>query len=236
MIRDQLNALAGLQEVDLKIDRLNQKKAAFPVQLKTIDDELTRLRKLAAGKGLAIAEIEKLERQHRGEVELSTDQLSRSRARLEGVQNTHEHQSVSREIEKTEKLLAALTGQLAQGAQDMAVHRKELAEIDTQITHQTSSRSEQAKSFGGQTEVLDRDLAKLQLERTPFLAQVPPRILAQYDRIRGARGGMGISLALAGRCQACNMVIPPQMFNEINRGTSLHQCPSCFRVLYSKGE
>ena len=37
-------------------------------------------------------------------------------------------------------------------------------------------------------------------------------------------------------CQGCNMNIPPQMYNELQRGISLKYCPSCERIIYWQDE
>ena len=66
-----------------------------------------------------------------------------------------------------------------------------------------------------------------------FTQGVEVRLLNQYERIRGARAGLGITAAVGGRCRACNMMVPPQLFNELQRGSALHSCPSCNRILYA---
>ena len=33
-------------------------------------------------------------------------------------------------------------------------------------------------------------------------------------------------------CQGCNMNIPPQMYNELQRDISLKYCPSCERIIF----
>jgi predicted nucleic acid-binding Zn-ribbon protein len=35
-----------------------------------------------------------------------------------------------------------------------------------------------------------------------------------------------------GTCQGCNMNIPPQLYNVLQRGVSIEICPSCSRIIY----
>ena len=76
------------------------------------------------------------------------------------------------------------------------------------------------------------DIDSLLAERAQFCSQVDQKILVQYDRVRGARGGIGIVPAVAGRCKGCNMMVPAQLYNEVQRALTLHSCPSCHRLLF----
>jgi hypothetical protein len=35
-----------------------------------------------------------------------------------------------------------------------------------------------------------------------------------------------------GTCQGCNMNIPPQLYNVLQRGQTIETCPSCHRIIY----
>src|SRR6185295_968135 len=93
-------------------------------------------------------------------------------------------------------------------------------------------RSAQAQQVSGQESQVGDEIESLLKERSKFTVSVEPRILAQYDRVRGARAGLGIVPALGGRCKGCNMMVPPQLYNEIQKVTQLHACPSCHRILF----
>lgn len=67
--------------------------------------------------------------------------------------------------------------------------------------------------------------------KATFISQISPTLMRQYERIRIARGGIGLSSPSGSRCSACNMTIPFQLYNEIMKQTSLYPCPSCLRLL-----
>jgi uncharacterized protein len=49
-----------------------------------------------------------------------------------------------------------------------------------------------------------------------------------------AHGRKGIAVAEArdGLCSVCHVRLRPQIYNEVRRNESLHQCESCTRILY----
>jgi predicted nucleic acid-binding Zn-ribbon protein len=56
-------------------------------------------------------------------------------------------------------------------------------------------------------------------------------VLAKYDAIRRRRG-FAVVPAQRGVCMGCNMALPPQLFNTLQRGESIEYCPSCHRIVY----
>ena len=51
------------------------------------------------------------------------------------------------------------------------------------------------------------------------------------DEVVEARGLAVVSVR-GGTCQGCNMNIPPQLYNVLQRGLSIETCPSCHRLIY----
>ena len=54
---------------------------------------------------------------------------------------------------------------------------------------------------------------------------------SKYSAIRMKRG-LALVPVKNGTCQGCNMNIPPQLFNMIQRGDSIELCGNCNRIIY----
>ena len=234
-LREQLKALEHLQELDLKIDRLKKDKAALPLVLKTLDDSINKVRLGLEAKKATLADIEKGQRQTQAALDLNRDRLTRSNGKLEGVQNSHEFQAANKELEQLKKLMGTLEEQNKKSATESENVTKELAETSTQQDKLKEEREAKAAELSGLGDRLDKEISSLDGERKAFTTKVETRILSQYERVRPARGGLGIVPAVGGRCKGCNMMVPPQLFNEIQRGSQIHQCPSCHRILFVPG-
>ena len=46
------------------------------------------------------------------------------------------------------------------------------------------------------------------------------------------RRGLAVVSVRNGTCQGCNMNIPPQLYNVLQRGVTVETCPSCHRIIY----
>jgi predicted nucleic acid-binding Zn-ribbon protein len=69
-------------------------------------------------------------------------------------------------------------------------------------------------------------------ERAEYASQIPPNVLKRYDQIRAKRAGVALAAVGGGRCLACNMGLPPQLYNTVIRGETIEICPSCNRIIY----
>lgn len=231
-LKEQLKALEQIQEIDLQIDNLKKNKGTLPGALKALDDKLAKMKGTISIKKVALAEIEKTQRQTSAATDLNRDRVTRSTARLESVANSQEFQAAQKEIEQLKKQKESLDEQIKKAGTDAESVNKELADLDAQQAKFQEERDTQAQALTGQSGKLEEEIAALLADRGKHMPKVDPRTLAQYDRVRPARAGLGIVPAIAGRCKGCNMMVPPQQFNEIVRGSTLHACPSCHRILF----
>ncbi len=231
-IKEQLKALESVQEIDLKMDLLKKNKGVLPASLKALDDQMAKLNLSVTSKNLASAEITKNIRQTQAAKELTQDRFSRSSARLESVKNTQEYQATLKEIDQLKKQQDSLTEQLKKLEADQNQIQTQVTEIQSNLAKLQSERESQASTLLGETGKLDQQLQELMQERLRFSPRVDKRLLSQYDRVRVARGGLGIAPAVGGQCKACNMMVPPQQFNELQKGSVMHSCPNCHRVLF----
>jgi hypothetical protein len=56
--------------------------------------------------------------------------------------------------------------------------------------------------------------------------------MQKFNTVKGLTRGTGIAPVLDSICLGCNMNIPPQMYNELQRFDSIKFCPHCQRIIY----
>ena len=78
---------------------------------------------------------------------------------------------------------------------------------------------------------LDAQIADERKLREVAAARVRPDVLKKYSAIR-MRRGLAMVPVNNGTCQGCNMNIPPQVFNQLQRGDSIELCGNCNRIIY----
>jgi predicted nucleic acid-binding Zn-ribbon protein len=231
-LREQLKALEMLQELDLRIDAIKKKKGAIPAALRSMEEAFGKSRTAVEAKKKELEDNEKAQRQTKAAMELNTDRLTRANSKLEGVQNGHEFNAANKEIEQLKKMNLSLAEQLKKSVADAAQIAKDLEALQARMGEAEAQRDQQASSLSSEGGQFDRDADSLLAERAQYTGKIEKRILLQYDRVRGARAGIGIVPVLGGRCKGCNMILPPQLYNQVQRGVELQACPSCHRLMF----
>jgi uncharacterized protein len=78
---------------------------------------------------------------------------------------------------------------------------------------------------------IETKIAELRVERDKLAKAVKADVLKRYGAIR-LRRGLAVVSVKNGTCQGCNMNIPPQLYNTLQRGQTVETCPSCHRIIY----
>lgn len=233
-MRDQLGKLEVVQELDIQIGNILNKKAEFPKRLAAFEAELKTFNNQIAEKEKNIAEVEKTKRQYVGALELNNDREKRSSQKGDAIKNQQEFTAVQKEMEGLKKSSDMLTENIKKADADIAKIKSEISEINKKIEEVKSKHGGESDKIAGEMQTLNADLSALEAKRKEAIVGVDPRMLAAYDRIRTARQNVGLAIASGGHCRACNVKLPPQMFNELQRGSEIINCPSCKRILMFK--
>ena len=79
---------------------------------------------------------------------------------------------------------------------------------------------------------LNEKLAQKRNERENVITNIDSSLLAKYERISKAKGGLVMVQLLENCCEGCHLEIPRQIRNEIKFGSKTITCEGCGRILY----
>ncbi len=127
------------------------------------------------------------------------------------------------EIEIMERLEAA------QAALDMLT--SQLAGTDARLADVVAHRDE--KTAG-----IERDLAAIEAERLPLVADLPADLLALYDKLRASKNGVGAAHLRARQCSGCMLTLDNAELGVIKASPSdeVIRCEECQRILVRTSE
>ncbi|MBF0467384.1 MAG: hypothetical protein HQK61_00625 [Desulfamplus sp.] len=105
----------------------------------------------------------------------------------------------------------------------------EQEQLGLQLTQQIRAQQEDIDSKSQS----DRErLEEHRLHRQEIAETLSPHILSRFNEISQASSGVAVAEVKNEVCRGCFMNIPPQLYIEIRRCTSLIQCPHCNKILY----
>ena len=233
-MKKQIEILAQIQEKDLRLEDLRQQILEGPKRIQENERELDGLEQSLEQEKNRIQETKKLQRQYEVEVEDSIERIKKSKARLLTIKNNKEYQAVLKEIDETEKAIQKKEDSILGFMEDMEHIQKTLDEKANDLSEIRDKVGNEIKAIQAEIDLARKRFSEEEKEREDIAKLVDTGILAKYENLKIARGGIAVTEVLNATCSGCNMNIPPQMYNELQRRDALRFCPNCERIIYWK--
>jgi uncharacterized protein len=228
-----LQTLISLQAIDTRIAALEADAARLPKEIAAIHAAVEEARKQAEQVKTRLDAARKDQRAKEKDLEVVQAKRSKNEARLYEVKTNKEYSAVLLEIEEA-KQEKAKTEEDILGLMEM---QERLAVEIKEAEQRFKTREEQARQDEAvvrkKLAAVEQELATVRAQRTSRAKELPAGVLASYDRILKARGGIAVAaVSAAAVCGGCRVGIRPQAVQELRAATGLMVCESCGRYLY----
>jgi hypothetical protein len=168
---------------------------------------------------------------------MNLDAIKKSEAKLSSVKTNKEYQAFLKEIDDLKEKNSKLEDDMIEFLDRIEDAENTLNERMTEYSELQTRLNNEKETIEKETEAGKRQLEKLDAERNTVTAGIDAGLLATYNKTKSLQGnGIGIVAVTNAVCEGCNMNIPPQMYNELQRGDGLKTCPICDRIIYWKDE
>jgi len=230
-LRDQLRRLEELQQHDARIQELENALKAIPAKLATTQADLARVEAMLTSERSALGETERYYAEQKGLLGDDEQQVSSAKHKLSQAKNSKEYMAAQREIEQRRESVAGREGEISKLVEAVDAKKKLLADRAADVQTLKDSIQKDSEAARARMAELEGKIAALRAERDALAASVKPEMLKRYSTIR-MRRGLAVVSVRNGTCQGCNMNIPPQLYNTLQRGQTIETCPSCHRIIY----
>ena len=231
-MKAQLQMLLKLQGFDLEADEINSQQDDIDERLAEVQRVLGHLQRDLEEQQSQLSETEQLHAEKTEEYDEVAERYKQSKARLSKVSNTKEYSAIEQEIENVKRQQAQLEEELVQLLEAIESTRESITEKTTKIETLRATVSEEEGRTAKELSDLEGRLDTILEQRTSVESDVARDILRRYTFNRSRRQGLAVVPAHGGSCQGCHMALPPQLYIELQRGTTMHFCPSCQRILF----
>ncbi len=229
---EQIKLLVRLQQMDTERLGLESEAADGPVRIANLEQGLDGL---TAQIDAAVGELVEARRQ-RKEIEETVEgnqtKMKRSQARLPMIKNNREYRAVLKEIDDLKRMNFELEDEIIEVMERLETREAEQTERRRRLDEIKVELEENKQTILDRVAECQRQLAAMAGEREEIRAAIDPEILAHYDQIAYARGGLALAPIKGGTCQACFMNLTPQQYQILQHMERLMTCPSCHRLIY----
>ena len=228
----QIEQLVALQMIDDEIMQLNTFLINAPLEMERMESRHQELKDVVGFLTEKIGLIVKQRDQLDNEIEEAGLRIKKSKNKLMMVSNAKEHQAMLREIDNLEKTnrsreeeKVSLLEELARQEESLAASKAELSSLQQEITQKKKQINQKLQA------------AKVRLEALRGLRGdaeevIPKPILSRYQFIRARLSQPVVVSVGEGICKGCNISIPPQTYNVLQKGEQILSCPNCQRIIY----
>jgi len=230
-LKDQLLLLTELQRHDARIQELEQMKKSFPAKLEVMTADLRKVEQMLERERASLSDTETWRKRQEDEAKSDEERAFAAKQRSAAVKNAKEYMASERELQATRKSaqerqeeVGKLVGAVETAKKSIEQHEADFAALKEHVDGE--EKAAQAKIAE-----LDSQIADERKLREVAAARVRPDVLKKYSAIR-MRRGLAMAPVKNGTCQGCNMNIPPQVFNQLQRGDSIELCGTCNRIIY----
>jgi uncharacterized protein len=233
---DAQRRLLDLQAIDTALAQLNHRRRNLPERTElqrltreaaAADDERVRAQVAVDDLDRDIARLER-------DVEQVRTRASRDQSRLDaGTGPARELEALQHEIAS----LARRKSELEDAELELMEQRETAQALLDEVARRVAEQREQIAATQARRDSTLADIGKeeeaRQAERGPLAAGLPADLLALYDRIREASGGIGAALLRGGRCEGCRLELSGSELAAVRAAApdEVVRCEECRRIL-----
>jgi predicted nucleic acid-binding Zn-ribbon protein len=233
-LREQIEILASLQNVDREIREKSGVKVVLLAEIQKKEEEIQTKR---ADIALFRAEWSEKDKQRQEKEQLLQEESKKAtekRMRMNRIKNIKELQALQREIDQIKLGNSQLEEELIKLLEEAESYASALGAKEEEMKQLEAAWREKQGEIEAQVAGIERAVAEASALRQAIATRLNRELIERYELIFSRRGGMAVVTVSDGICQGCYMNIPPQLWNEIIKSEKLILCPSCHRILYSK--
>ena len=227
----ELQNLKELQEADREIARLKQEIAALPRRVAVIEAKLadSKARKEKALAAIKAGEANK--RKLESQIQDLQQKISKYRHQMLAVKTNQEYKALTTEVEFAQQHIREAEDKILDGMVATESLEKDLKAAEAELKEETAEIEKEKADARSRTEVDEKELAAWNSKREKLRAAITPDTLRHYDRVLKLRGS-GMAEAVDHHCSVCQVMLRPQVYNDVRTNEQVIICDSCHRILW----
>jgi uncharacterized protein len=227
----EIENLLKLQDTDKEIRRLQDEIAELPKRVTAIERKLAGTQAGLEKAQAAVKADEASRRKFDSTISDLRGKISKYRDQSLDVKTNDQYKALLHEIQFAEKEIAATEDKILELMLSADARDKEVKAAQAELKAETAEIEKEKIAARERTAADEKQLVEWRARRDQMRAGVGEDLLRHYERVSKFRGS-GISEVRDHKCMACQVMLRPQIYNDVRTGQQTVVCDSCQRVLY----
>jgi hypothetical protein len=225
--------LLDVQDLDLQIDRLLERRQSLP-ELAAYKDAHERAQVLADEIAAASSDLKTLELEFdksEGELQILEIKLNEHETRLfAGGMSARETEHMRLEVQSLHGQREALEEKVLAMLERLDPARELKADLDARAAAVAEERAALEKKIKAEWKKIDAELARKEGRKKEAMSPVPDDLVEMYENLRRSKEGVAIGRFEHGVCGGCHMTLSPAEQAEAF-ADEIPRCVHCRRLL-----
>jgi hypothetical protein len=231
--KKQIDTLVKVQQIEIEAGELKAYLKEVPARISSLEQQLEEFIRGVEDDEAAIEDLNKQYRVLEGDVQLNLSKIQKSQEKLRSVKTNKEYQSSLKEIDDVKNVNSKLEDEMLELLEKIETAEKAIKERKQHYKEIVDESKREKQSIERDAEQREENLVELESKHVAIAAELNTGLLKIFSQVKAKQGDLVAIVAVQDAvCQGCNMNIPPQVYNELQRCDSLRYCPSCFRIIY----
>jgi len=236
-----LDRLRELQEADLELRRLEQKKASHDRTVRVRADQIRKhqehiqaLKNTQRGARMEADRKELDIKQKRAEIE-------KLRAQQMQIKDNRQFQVLQNEIKFAELAISKIEDDILSDLGDLETLAADIRHAEEELGRFQQDLDALRREADARKDDVDQEIARCRAKREAIAKGLPPRVVDQFTRIADRLDGEALAPVIRDAddpdggivCGGCHMSIIQNTYVRLaGRSDDLCTCPNCTRILY----
>ena len=231
--KKQIDTLVKVQQIEIETGKLKAYLDKVPARISSLEQELETFIRSVEDDEAEIEEFNKQYRAFEADVQLNLTKIQKSQEKLHSVKTNKEYQSSLKEIDATKAVNSKLEDAMLDILDKIETAERAIKDRKQHYTQIVDESNREKESIERDAEHREQILIELESKRAAVAGELDAGLLKIFNQVKAKQNDMVAIVAVQDAvCQGCNMNIPPQVYNELQRCDSLKYCPSCFRIIH----
>ena len=227
----EIENLLKLQDADKEIRRLQDEVAELPKRVAAIELKLAGTKAQLEKAQASLKADEAARRKYDANITELRTKISKYRDQSLDVKTNEQYKALLHEIQFAEKEIASNEDKILELMVNADTRDKEVKAAQAELKAETAEIEKEKEQARQRTAEDEKQLTEWRAKRDQLRSGVEESLLRHYERVSKFRGS-GISEVRNQKCMACQVMLRPQIYNDVRSGKETVVCDSCQRILY----
>ncbi len=227
-----LKTLIEIQRIDQQVAALSSQIDAFPKEIQSLEKQLSDFILAHGERQQRLAANQKTRRDMEGEIQQIRQKITKHKDQLFQVKTNEQYRAMLKEIEGEEANIQGVEDQILEKMVEAEDLQQQLKEAEARLEGEKTRVAGEKGRLEGLLKACRDERDEASAERQKLAGNLDSGLRTHYERVRQGRDGIALAEVRNGMCTACNVLLRPQLYNEVRANNALYECESCARILY----